>query len=207
MVGVSNFRHAQYDAQGVGIDDPQTSLSSVRQDPTTDGRWWAGETLAQKNAKRLRVNAAIAAYCASRPNCHFIDQYAALVNPTDTSGYSRTAFSETLPTTGLHSTAAGCRMIGQLIANIITATVADAFPHVSSTIDSFDTDPASTNRASNPLMLLPLAVGGGAGVSQGAGTTITGNIATSWTVATVAGTATVACSTPARTVANDGDDY
>lgn len=35
MVGVSNFRHAQYDAQGVGIDDPQTSLSSVRQDPTT----------------------------------------------------------------------------------------------------------------------------------------------------------------------------
>ena len=35
MVGVSNFRHAQYDAQGVGIDDPQASLSSVRQDPTT----------------------------------------------------------------------------------------------------------------------------------------------------------------------------
>ena len=35
MVGISNFRHAQYDAQGVGIDDPQTSLSSVRQDPTT----------------------------------------------------------------------------------------------------------------------------------------------------------------------------
>lgn len=28
MVGVSNFRHAQYDAQGVGIDDPQDVLPS-----------------------------------------------------------------------------------------------------------------------------------------------------------------------------------
>ena len=26
MVGVSNFRHAQYDAQGIGIDDPQSQL-------------------------------------------------------------------------------------------------------------------------------------------------------------------------------------
>jgi hypothetical protein len=42
MVGVSNFRHAQYDAQGVGIDDPQTSLSSVRQDPTTGALVGAG---------------------------------------------------------------------------------------------------------------------------------------------------------------------
>lgn len=42
MVGVSNFRHAQYDAQGVGIDDPQASLSSVRQDPTTGALVGAG---------------------------------------------------------------------------------------------------------------------------------------------------------------------
>lgn len=35
MVGVSNFRHAQYDAQGVGIDDPQTSSQSIRIDATS----------------------------------------------------------------------------------------------------------------------------------------------------------------------------
>lgn len=34
MTGTSNFRHAQYDAQGVGIDDPQVNLPSVRLDPT-----------------------------------------------------------------------------------------------------------------------------------------------------------------------------
>lgn len=37
MVGVSNFRHAQYDAQGVGIDDPQAKFANVGQDPTTGG--------------------------------------------------------------------------------------------------------------------------------------------------------------------------
>lgn len=42
MVGVSNFRHAQYDAQGVGIDDPQTKFASVGQDPTTGALVGAG---------------------------------------------------------------------------------------------------------------------------------------------------------------------
>ena len=334
MVGVSNFRHAQYDAQGVGIDDPQTSLSSVRQDPTTGalvgvslpapqptfmfvGDSWAsrsyaaignniayqdngaitwaqslsthrleilrptvaaggtsasqwaagliqsaldgvrpgfvavllgtndigaddtaaniianlatvyqtilangarlialsippygptyvvsGETLAQKNAKRQIVNAAIASFCEARPSCHFVDQFASQVNPTDANGYARTAYSETIGTTGLHATAAGCRQVGQLIANIINATVTDSRIHVSSTIDSFDYDAAASNRASNPLF-----TGSGGTTSVGAGTAISGTVATSWTVATVAGTATVVCSTPARTVANDGDDY
>jgi hypothetical protein len=35
MVGVSNFRHAQYDAQGVGIDDPQALFSPVTQSART----------------------------------------------------------------------------------------------------------------------------------------------------------------------------
>ena len=48
MVGVSNFRHAQYDAQGVGIDDPQAKLPEVRQDPTTGALVGAaGETIAR----------------------------------------------------------------------------------------------------------------------------------------------------------------
>lgn len=31
MTGTSNFRHAQYDAQGVGIDDPQTPFPTLRE--------------------------------------------------------------------------------------------------------------------------------------------------------------------------------
>lgn len=33
MVGVSNFRHAQYDAAGKGIDSPQTIFGSLQEDP------------------------------------------------------------------------------------------------------------------------------------------------------------------------------
>lgn len=162
-----------------------------------------GETLAQKTAKRTLLNTWIANYVATHSNCWLLPQYAALVDASNVNGYMLGAYNDTVGTTGLHTTAAGSRAVGQLIANIWAAVgVADAGLHATGYVDSFDYDATAKNRISNPMML-----GTGGSNTPGAGTTITPTtIAASWTVATAAGGAsTTVCTTAARTLAADGD--
>ena len=163
----------------------------------------SGASLATKNANRALLNEWIANYVAAHSNCWLIDQFSALVSPTDTSGYMVSANSDdTVGTPGLHSTATGARVVGALIAAIFNANgVFDSNIHASSYIDSYDYDTNSRNRISNPLML-----GSGGSTSPGAGTTIVGTVVPqNWTVASLAGTSTTTVTTPARTVSNDGD--
>jgi len=162
-----------------------------------------GDTLAVKTARRAILNKWIADFVAARSNCHLIDTFSILVDPNNGNGYSLAANADTNPTNGIHPSAQGARRIGAAIATIINGVVTtDSNYHASSYTDGYEYDSASTNRLSNPLFL-----SSGGTTSVGAGTTITATvIAASWTVTTAAGgTATVVCTTPARTVANDGD--
>lgn len=164
----------------------------------------SGANLATKTAQRSLLNRGIAAYVAEKDpsRCFLADIFGALVDPTNVNGYALAADMDTNGTTGLHTSASGARKTAVPIAAIINANVVDPDPHVASYVDSFDYDANSKNRISNPLML-----GTGGTTNQGAGTTITATqIATGYQVVTAAGgTATVVCTTEARTVANDGD--
>jgi lysophospholipase L1-like esterase len=184
------------------ILDSGATLLAANIAPFGPGYTVVGDSLATKNLRRARINQWIASFVASKSKCHLIDQYSALIDPTNVNGYMLAANADTNPTNGIHASAQGARRVGQLVANVINSEIPYASNfHASSYTDGYEYSSSSTNKVSNCL----LTASGGTS-SAGSGTTITATaIAQGWTVSTLAGAGTVVCTLPARTLANNGD--
>ena len=126
----------------------------------------------------LAVNKALREYFSTSPNVIFVDTYAALVNPTDTTGALAAGMSDD----ALHPSAKGARAYGQAIANAIAGRYSLVNYLPSSAADSYAIDSTSKQLLTNPLMS-----GTGGSVS---GTGASGTLANGWNGGTDTGTVT-----------------
>lgn len=139
------------------------------------------------------VNRAMAEYCAVTAGSVFVDTYAAMVDPSSTTG----ALAAGMTDDSLHPSAKGARAMGTVIAAALS-------PHIKSTLllPSSMSESYSISTSENQLLANPLFTGSG-GIVSGVGAS--GTAATDWTFGIALGAATTVGSVAARTVANDGD--
>jgi lysophospholipase L1-like esterase len=117
----------------------------------------------------------------------FVDTYAAMVNPTATTGALATGMSDD----SLHPSAKGAKAMGQAIANALQYLLPSRNFLPSSAGESYDIDNTSKQILANPLM----AAGGGAPTGTGA----SGSLPTGWSGSTGgSGASSAVFSTPAR---------
>lgn len=160
----------------------------------TDGSWSA----AVRN-RILEFNDWLRYYIPTRGG-RILDTWTASISGKSVADFSDTTYGDYasgMSSDGIHPQPMAAAAWGRALANILSPYVGGRRAHITHHLDVYAQNPRQ--KVDNPGW-----TGTGGTKTAGSGT-ITGNVPDGWTLTINSGTATVAVSTVARTVANDGD--